>query len=412
MQFLNQPAVPKSVTPEEIDLPELTRDLDRIKSAVFIGRNAAFLGSLMSSLTFLWSYEVETAATNGEFFWWNPNDFLALPRQERGSTVEHELWHVARMHMVRRGNRDPRLWNIACDIRINRDLRKDGHIINPPMWIPDIPECPYEVEEDIYDWLVAKQEEMQGGNGPQGKGGSAQNPNGDPLAGLLSDGNSQGHMLPMPEGGAQLILGNVVKAMQTAKMANQAGNIPGDIEGMINKFLSPVIPWHRLLFRHFTDLHQEENTWRRPNRRYTEMYMPSRMPDSDRLEHLAYYYDVSGSITDKQKVRISSELKYIKDHFNPLKLTIVEFDTRISKVIEVTSDEAFDSIKIVGGGGTCLKPVREHILKTRPSAAVIFSDLEVVPMEPVPAKIPIFWIKVGKDGHTPTFGKVFQVDDV
>lgn len=413
MQFLPKKPLPKAVTAEEIDLPELTRELDKVKSRVFIGRNAAFLGSLMSSVEFLWSYEIETAGTNGEKFWWNPKDFLALPPQERGSTVEHELWHIARMHMVRRGSRDPRLWNIACDIRINRDLRKEGHIINPPMWIPDIPECPYEVEEDIYDWLQAKQEELKlKGLGARSKASGGNNKgDGDPLPCLLQEGNSQDHMLPMPEGGSQTMLGNVVKAMQAAKMANQAGSIPGDIQAMVDKYLTPVVPWHRLLYRHFTQMLEDESTWRRPNRRYTDIYMPSRIPDDGRLEHLAYYFDVSGSVTEHQRTRVVSELKYIKETFRPEKLSIIQFDTRITQEIHLADDDAFNGIKITGLGGTCLKPVREHILKTKPTAAVIFSDLFVEKMEKIPSDIPVIWLCLNNPHAQVDFGKLIHIEE-
>ena len=42
-----------------------------------------------------------------------------LSKEERLFVILHELWHVAKLHSIRRESRDPRLWNIACDYHIN-----------------------------------------------------------------------------------------------------------------------------------------------------------------------------------------------------------------------------------------------------------------------------------------------------
>ena len=125
---MNQPTF-KPLTEEEVKaLPvdNLQRELDRVKTKVFLGNNSAFLGSIMSSMDFVWSYDVPTAATNGETFWWNPVFFLNLEPQTRETVLLHELWHAALLHMIRQGNRDPLDWNYACDYRINNGLENDG----------------------------------------------------------------------------------------------------------------------------------------------------------------------------------------------------------------------------------------------------------------------------------------------
>jgi predicted metal-dependent peptidase len=142
------------------------------------------------------------------------------------------------------------------------------------------------------------------------------------------------------------------------------------------------------------------------------MYLPSRFTDEGRLEHLMYFQDVSGSITESNIVRFNSELKYVWDTFKPQKMTIVQFDTRITQVDEFTEGDPFEKIKIVGRGGTCLKCVREKIIKDEPTAAIIFSDMQVAPMQKV--DIPVLWVCVDSGwgiGHTPTFGKVIRIKD-
>ena len=136
--------------------------------------------------------------------------------------------------------------------------------------------------------------------------------------------------------------------------------------------------------------------------------MPS-MQSHNQLQDLNYYIDVSGSVTDAQVIRCNSEIKHIKDSFNPKLLRLILFDTQIRAVYEFQEHEPFEKLVIVGRGGTCLIPVREHILKTKPSAAVIFSDLWVTPMEPV--KTPIIWIAVSTPVNVGTCGTLSHIQE-
>lgn len=388
-----QTLVPEPISDDtKFDFQELNWHLDRVKSKVFLGRDAAFLGSLMCSLNFVWSSDVETAATDGETFWWNPVDFYRLPsEEERRATIEHELWHVARLHMPRGENRNPEAWNWACDIRINRDLRKEGYVLGPPWWIGDTPECPHEVEEEIYDWIMKNAP-------PPPKGG-----------------NQNGHMLPNA-GNKQKMINAVVKAISQTKMAagNKPGCVPGGIEKIVEKFLAPVIQWDVLLNQFFRDLLEEDYSWRRPNRRYDPnvLFLPSMVQDEGRLEHLCYYWDVSGSIGDAEEIRFNSEVKHIWEYFQPKKLTLVQFDTRITKIDEFNDGDSFNGIKIVGKGGTSFVPVRQHIIDNKPTAAIIFSDMECAPMQPLPPEcgdLPVIWVAIRNRGATVPFGKIIHI---
>lgn len=93
---------------------ELDRELDRVKAMIFIGTNAAFLGSLMCSMQFEWDPEIPIAATDGVTVWWNPTMFMSLNKDQRVYILLHEIWHSARLHFHRRGSRDPQDWNDAC----------------------------------------------------------------------------------------------------------------------------------------------------------------------------------------------------------------------------------------------------------------------------------------------------------
>ena len=375
------------------DYTELNKQLDKVKSKVFQEKNAAFFGPLMCSLEFRWTDEVPTAATNGIEIVWNPDFFKECCFNANKTILRHELDHAARLHAVRRGDRDPEIWNYACDIRINNDLQNEGYSFEgiEDAWIMHaLDRKSPMVEEDIYDYLIKKAIPIPAG-GAFGKGG-------------------KGDMLPVPNDKKQQAVNNVVRAVQQAKAANAAGSIPGGIESMLNEFLKPIIPWESALMKFFTDLLSEDYTWRRPNRRYQDVYLPSRFTDDGRLEHLMYFLDVSGSITEKEIQRFNSEVKYIQDTLKPQKLTLIQFDTRIQDVRVFEEGEPFSKIKIVGRGGTSLVCVRDYIEKHKPTAAVIFSDLYCTPMQKLKQEIPIIWVVVNSLAQNPSFGKVIRIN--
>jgi predicted metal-dependent peptidase len=388
-----------SIIPEPLgkdhdyDLATLDREMDRVKSKVFLDNNAAFYGPLMCSMNFVWSESIPTAATDGVTIWWNPRWFMEIPFETRKTVLVHELKHVAGLHMLRRSEREPKRWNIACDFQINNDLDRQKYTFEgtQPCLDQNFGEM---VPEDIYDLLPPDicAPWGPGGGDPSNSGGLG----GDDI--IIS---------ASPEVQRQMV-NNVVQATQSAKLSKQAGSIPGETELYLSKFLKPKIPWETVLYLWFNDLGDADYTFARPNRRYTDMYLPSLVAQDDRLEHLIWYWDVSGSVTDVQALRMASEVKYIKEHFNPAKLTIVQFDTRITAERTFTDDDPFEDVVIIGRGGTDLTPVREHIMEHRPTAAVIFSDLFCNAMEPGPT-CPVLWIAVDNRQANVNFGKLIHI---
>lgn len=49
----------------DFDYDKLDRELDKVKSRIFIGKQSAFFAPLMSSMAFMWSTGIETACTDG-----------------------------------------------------------------------------------------------------------------------------------------------------------------------------------------------------------------------------------------------------------------------------------------------------------------------------------------------------------
>lgn len=391
---------------------QLQRLLDNAKTGVFLGKSAAFLSPLMCTLPFRWDPKHPTAWTDGLSINFSPKYFTGLPPKSRETELMHELWHVARLHMVRIGSRKPYLWNIACDIKIDLDLEAMGYTFEGIQgvltfktldinkyrrpYVDDKGNTVEWIEESIYDDL----NKTVKGNPPPPPPGYV--PHLQPGAGNNgTPQQTQAQQLQM--------VTNVIRAIHQAKMSGQAGTVPGDIELVISKFLKPIIPWEKYLHDWMTDLLDSRYTFKRPNRRYSDIYIPTCEEDDGRLKHLLYVEDVSGSITDKDALRFNSEFKYVKDKYNPKKMTLVQFDTRITQVLEYTENDRFDQVKIIGRGGTDLECVRQFINKTQPTAAVIFSDLECLPMGPLTMPIPILWVCINNRTATVPYGKMIHI---
>ena len=356
---------------------------------------ARFLTSLLYSLKLEWSDDIPTAGTNGIVLKINPKFFYGLSKEERLFVILHELWHVAKLHSIRRESRDSKLWNIACDYHINNLLLKENY---SSFKITVMKDCFKDEkfkdlsEEEIYEELLKEY------------------PNGLPDNEYL-EGHLSGDLEELDQEEKSKAIAKVMEATQTAKA--MGCDVGSGITSLLSKFIKPSINWKKVLYKYMTALlDKSDYSWRKPNRRFSDMYLPSRVESDGRLTHLLYFLDVSGSIEESQIVRFNSEIRHIKESLNPDKLTLVQFDTRIQRVDVFTSTQKFTNIHVVIGGGTSYNEVHDYILKEKPTASVIFTDLCCTPMQEVDS--PIIWVTREEDlkyASKPLFGKTIVIKE-
>ena len=393
-------SIPKALVGSDLDIPALDRALDQTKAAVFLGRNAAFFGSLLCSLNFYWTSDIETAAVTPDILMWNPYWFLRLNQEQRRTILMHELWHPARLHHIRKGDRNHVIWNVACDHRINNDLLAEGYSFRGLSPCLDI-RYKDAIEEDIYDDLVARGALLV--DSWSGKTLDPNSPTADTDDDLLLDPDAD------PTTTQTTSVGKVVQAKQVAELAGEEVNLDPATESVLKQFLTPIIPWEIELSRFMQDLAKKNRTWRRPNRRFPELYLPSTQEDRGALEHLAYFLDVSGSVSDAEVLRFNSEVRYVKKRFNPKKMTLIQFDHEITDVTVFEQKDEFEKLVVIGRRGTDLVPVRQGIIDNQPTAAIVFSDLLVTPMEPLPKLIPMIWVAINNRMATVPHGKMIHI---
>jgi predicted metal-dependent peptidase len=97
----------------------------------------------------------------------------------------------------------------------------------------------------------------------------------------------------------------------------------------------------------------------------------------------------------------------IQEQLQPEKITLIEFDTEIHSVIEITQEIRINDIEFNGGGGTDVTPVFEWAIQNTPEVLVIFTDGDFrMPKLKVPSDI--IWIIHDNAHWTANNGKVFH----
>lgn len=373
---------------------ENQRTLDKTVLGLFQGHASTFLTTLYCSLKFSWDEGIPTACTNGIFLKINPTWFSTLSEKMRVTLLAHELWHVAYMHMARVGERDSKIWNMATDYAINRMLVLAGFYFdnNPTTGgLIGLHSDAYDgmSAEQIYEKLIEDATEIEL---PFGEDFTAEE-NQEKLS---------------PADLAQ-VMANVVRANTASQMnAQEAGRLPGDFTEMLAGLLNPKLPWESMLRRWLTERSEVGYNWRKPNRRYQDMYLPSRGGEEG-LAHLLWALDVSGSVTLNQLKIFNSELRGAKEAYSPERMTVVTFDTEIQNQWEFTGGDEIEGLTITGRGGTNMEEVFAIARKLRPSAMVIFSDMFCVIPEEIPG-IPVVWLCYDNSSWSPPYGDVIHVD--
>ena len=142
---------------------------------------------------------VRTACTDGNSVLFDIAYLSSLSREEQHFVLAHEIWHAVLLHLVRRHNRNPNLFNIATDKEVNYMLKQDGFVPPPDLCFPEGDEVG-KCAEEIYEMLLKKMPKMKmsgssGGGGGSGKSGnmSSGNQNNNSKSGKNKSNGSNGN---------------------------------------------------------------------------------------------------------------------------------------------------------------------------------------------------------------------------
>lgn len=315
---------------------------------------APFFGQLATRMTLTNADEwCGTAATDGRKFYYNSEFVNKMPLKQLEFLVGHEILHAVYDHMGRRGDREPRLSNIAADYCVNQDLveQRIGEKISVVPILFDTKFKGWSYEE-VYDHLYENADKINLSQLEQMVLDEHLDSEGDGDSDSDSKGGKGRPKLSKEEAAAirDEIKGAVIAAAQSAG----AGNLPAGVKRMLSDITAPVIGWKELLQQQIQSVVKNDYTWARPSRRgwHMDAIMPGLKPGE--MIDICIGMDQSGSISEADSRAFLGEIKGIMEAFDEYKITLWCFDTEIYNCQTFTSDNIEDIMHYepMGGGGT------------------------------------------------------------
>jgi len=336
--------------------------------------------------------------------------------QEYGSEIDielmlaHEAMHVLTGSLLRVGDRDVELWNIATDFEINYLLKDMGFNIPDTVLYSSEFHEKYYYAEKIYDLLLQeagkKADEISSSDNDQGDDEESNSQDNDNNNDQDNDGDQEdsssdndqdndkdqkgneggyGKYLPdyqkkqldfheypttsqemiQAKANTQTALSTAAQIERSLESMNSTGTLPASVKRLIEKLMTSQVTWKDLLCDVTTSFAKNNYSYRRcnPNYRTQNIYVPTlHSPESK----VVVIVDTSGSIGSEELRLFISEVIPIMGMFNT---TFITCDAEIytTDIVEnaLGVEDIIDHIK--GGGGTVFAPafqwVEENIME-------------------------------------------------
>lgn len=381
------------MTTATIDLKKLNTKLAKAKTALILEH--PFVGTIALNMPFEFDENIPTAATNGKRIKFNPVFVDSLTDEEVKFLVAHECFHPMLEHNFRRGERQPRRWNMAADYVINKLLVDEGIGRMPKTGLhdPNIYNAGKGTSEGIYNILPEQ---------PEGGGSGAGEPGG-PL-----DDCEDGDGSPAEQQQQQAEW--KVKVAQAAQAAKMMGKMSANMQRLVDEVLQPKVDWRDVLQRFLVKCRNDSRSFARFNRRFLSqgMYLPS--VSGEAMGEVVFAVDCSGSIDQRTINQFAAEITKVKEDLMPERIHVLYFDSEVSHVESYEPHDDLD-IKPHGGGGTDFAPVFAKIIELgiNPVAIVFLTDLCCHSFGDQP-DAPVLWVSTD-EGRTAPFGEVIEMGD-
>lgn len=306
------------------------------------------------------------AYTNGEQIYFYPNMFLGLTYRNIEFIIAHELMHLILNHLTRREDKNPIIWNFACDYCVNALLKhnKTGDKLDP---IGELPECAlYDIKyldmsaEEIYDSLVEE--------------------NGNRQLRIIKnkDGSIEAEDLRNKKTDEHNGVGEVSEEAQEQFISEVASDIDKCVGksnslSCINRGISKLkkvnYNWRTILRKYMQSFIRNDYTWKRPSKRGRSMglYLPS--VKKDNTIKIGVAIDVSGSVSQEQlqdllNLIYSSLYQLINFEIYIWLFSGIVHKETLLKILP-NKRESIENIKLISNGATNIKSNIDFVNKTK-----------------------------------------------
>lgn len=353
-----------------------------------VDRRFTGMSKYVVKIQFFWSEQIPTACAGDGFVFFNPKFWDKLNEEKKKTVLVHEIWHLILDHYNRGKGYDHTSYNIAADHVINLTVKDSGFVMGPKELFGDIYPCCDDrfagmSTEQVYA-IVHKERKNQTNSHKNAQS----SPTTDQIKDLIKEAlDGSGMDVEQQKATDEKIRQNVIQqTMQAGTNSGQESRI------LQTENLSVHIKnatYEEIFSKYLIDpLSGGKRTYIYPSRR--QMKGQPRLKGKfkkrghiNRLTHLVYALDVSGSITQHMANQFLRSAATLKDKLNPKLMTIILWDTSIKFEKTFQEDELIDNIRLSAGGGTLLTPVYRRVEVLNPEALVIFTDLLVsIPPKP------------------------------
>lgn len=381
--------------------------LSKTKNSLVLDMPFYSVVALMVPIKYVVDLRIESAAavtnvaTDGSSIWLNPEWFMGLSARQRVGLLCHEVEHIVRLHSWRMKNRDPELWNIACDAIINNSIQSQG------MELPEMSRavasvmewCSDMTEEQVYVKLLDNdpRPEKQPGDGEGGGQGD----------------EGWGNDLRPGEASGEAEMQAREMGRSAAAMAKAVGKLPSHLQGLVDSINESRIDWRELMSAWMAELAALDYTWARPNR--TWLTRGVRLPgeqSEDSLGELGIVLDQSGSMSTPEVRQSFAEVCGMVARTNPRKVVVVYIDSEVAHV-DVFDNPSAAEIRSKAArrawGGTDMVVGLDYLEKEYPNiaGAVVMTDGDT-PFGS-PRSFPVMWAMT-QSGKTAPWGTTVPVE--
>ncbi|MCW8858174.1 MAG: VWA-like domain-containing protein [Deltaproteobacteria bacterium] len=332
----------------------------------------------------------------------DPEHLAVFNQLEQEALLEHLIKHILHLHPSRRKERYSRLWDLASDLAINPGIENlPSEAVYPQRFrLPS----GLAAEEYYAKLLLLPELGNQDGSGHGSR--SDQHRPEQSASGSATENTTKKtdtvddhHFWNTADRTPQSLSEQVVRQMVQTAWKRSQGEVPGELQELIQQFLAPAnIPWQQVLRQFIGTAGRigKTGTWKRPHRRFGHNTPGLR---KQQFLNLVVGIDVSDS-TDTQPLReaFARELLQIS-RGRQSRITVLYAGSRIQKIAHFSGQPQISEV-YRGGGYTDLRPIFAHVQKMNPRPAAVIYLTDGYGPAPEQSDIPTLWV-LSPDGQKP-----------
>ena len=351
-----------------------------------------FYSALYESIEKIESDSVTTIGVTSSKLYYNKDFLDSLYYNELLFVILHEIAHLALKHPLRIGNRIHKIYNIACDLYVNKLLHEEFKLnslgessdkkIKMPSdaWYFDTVDTTIDCVESIYEELLRNNKDSDGGY--VGFTDNESNNVDTSFRGNNIKGYVDNHLIndnldeTEQDNNISRILSNAVtKHDMTCK---EAGNNPGILEISVREMLKSHLDWKKLLRKYCVQCRQSETSFAIPDNRmsYQKAIYPGHLiEENNKLKDVKVCIDTSGSISEEDLMYILGQVNDITKQYQ-MSFEILCWDTIVQKAYNAQDIKTVLNTGLAGGGGTKPSCIFEYFDAKRlnNNLVLIFTD--------------------------------------